>query len=72
MKALLRISTATQDQNVKAKYQQYVKTSVLSDKSYNQNDQLKSYADIQMMKKLINDTSIHIKNKPQQIKYTMR
>ncbi|OSP22140.1 polysaccharide lyase 8 family protein [Staphylococcus agnetis] len=68
MKALLRISTATQDQNVKAKYQQYVKTSVLSDKSYNQNDQLKSYADIQMMKKLINDTSIHIKNKPQQIK----
>lgn len=68
MKALLRISTATQDQNVKAKYQQYVKTSVLSDKSYNQNDQLKSYADIQMMKNLMDDTSIHIKNKPQQIK----
>ncbi|MCO4349112.1 polysaccharide lyase 8 family protein [Staphylococcus agnetis] len=68
MKALLRISTATQDQNVKAKYQQYVKTSVLSDKSYSQNDQLKSYADIQMMKKLMDDTSIHIKNKPQQIK----
>ncbi|WP_105996054.1 polysaccharide lyase 8 family protein [Staphylococcus agnetis] len=68
MKALLRISTATQDQNVKAKYQQYVKTSVLSDKSYSQNDQLKGYADIQMIKKLMDDTSILIKNKPQQIK----
>lgn len=68
MKSLLRISTATKNQNVKAKYQQYVKTSVLSDKSYNQNDQLKSYADIQMMKKLMDDTSINIKNKPQQIK----
>lgn len=68
MKALLRISTEIQDQNVKAKYQQYVKTSVLSDKSYNQNDQLKSYADIQMMKNLMDDTSINIKNKPQQIK----
>lgn len=68
MKSLLRISTATKNQNVKAKYQQYVKTSVLSDKSYSQNDQLKSYADIQMMKKLMDDTSINIKNKPQQIK----
>lgn len=68
MKALLRISTATQDQNVKAKYQQYVKTSVLSNKSYNQNDHLKSYVDIQMMKNLMDDTSIHIKNKPQQVK----
>lgn len=68
MKSLLRISTATKNQNVKAKYQQYVKTSVLSDKSYSQNDQLKSYVDIQMMKKLMDDTSINIKNKPQQIK----
>ncbi|WP_305850332.1 polysaccharide lyase 8 family protein [Staphylococcus hyicus] len=68
MKSLLRISTATKNQNIKAKYQQYVKTSVLSDKSYSQNDQLKSYADIQMMKKLMDDTSINIKNKPQQIK----
>ncbi|MEQ6037040.1 polysaccharide lyase 8 family protein [Staphylococcus saccharolyticus] len=68
MKSLLRMSDVMHDQTLKNKYKQYVKTSVLSDDSYHPNDHLKSYADIHNMKKLIEDSSITTKNKPQQLK----
>ncbi|NHM73893.1 polysaccharide lyase 8 family protein [Staphylococcus sp. 11007852] len=68
MKSLLRMSDALKDQNLKNKYQHYIKTSVISDKSYQQNDHLKSYTDIHKMKQLMDDTSVNVKQKPQQLK----
>lgn len=68
IKSLLRISEAMNNQELKYKYRQFIKTSVLSDKSYSQNDHLTSYADIHKMKYLIDDASITVKNKAQQLK----
>ncbi|EOR47916.1 hypothetical protein M140OLGA_1882 [Staphylococcus aureus subsp. aureus 112808A] len=67
MKSLLRLSD-TMDDSTKAKYKQIVKTSVNSDSSYNQNDYLNSYSDIDKMKKLIDDKSITTNDLTQQLK----
>ncbi|HDH4766735.1 TPA: polysaccharide lyase 8 family protein [Staphylococcus aureus] len=67
MKSLLRLSD-TMDDSTKTKYKQIVKTSVNSDSSYNQNDYLNSYSDIDKMKKLIDDKSITTNGLTQQLK----
>ena len=67
MKSLLRLSD-TMDDSTKTKYKQIVKTSVDSDSSYNQNDYLNSYSDIDKMKKLIDDKSITKNDLTQQLK----
>ncbi|HCY4644531.1 TPA: polysaccharide lyase 8 family protein [Staphylococcus aureus] len=67
MKSLLRLSD-TMDDSTKTKYKQIVKTSVNSDSSYNQNDYLNSYSDIDKMKKLIDDKSITTNDLIQQLK----
>ncbi|HHO6116114.1 TPA: polysaccharide lyase 8 family protein [Staphylococcus aureus] len=67
MKSLLRLSD-TMDDSTKTKYKQIVKTSVNSDSSYNQNDYLNSYSDIDKMKKLIDDKSITTNDLTQQLK----
>ncbi|HGN7357771.1 polysaccharide lyase 8 family protein [Staphylococcus aureus] len=67
MKSLVRLSD-TMDDSTKTKYKQIIKTSVKSDSSYNQNDYLNSYSDIDKMKKLIDDKSITTNNLTQQLK----
>ncbi|HCV7654504.1 TPA: polysaccharide lyase 8 family protein [Staphylococcus aureus] len=67
MKSLLRLSD-TMDDSTKTKYKQIIKTSVKSDSSYNQNDYLNSYSDIDKMKKLIDDKSITTNDLTQQLK----
>ncbi|HHQ6757398.1 TPA: polysaccharide lyase 8 family protein [Staphylococcus aureus] len=67
MKSLLRLSD-TMDESTKTKYKQIVKTSVNSDSSYNQNDYLNSYSDIDKMKKLMNDSTISKNDLTQQLK----
>ncbi|UMT77305.1 polysaccharide lyase 8 family protein [Staphylococcus roterodami] len=67
MKSLLRLSD-TMDESTKTRYKQIVKTSVNSDSSYNQNDYLNSYSDIDKMKKLIDDKSISTNDLTQQLK----
>ncbi|CDR66310.1 polysaccharide lyase 8 family protein [Staphylococcus schweitzeri] len=67
MKSLLRLSD-TMDDSTKTKYKQIVKTSVNSDSSYNQNDYLNSYSDIDKMKKLKNDSTISKNDLTQQLK----
>ncbi|WP_115305498.1 polysaccharide lyase 8 family protein [Staphylococcus aureus] len=67
MKSLLRLSD-TMDDSTKTKYKQIVKTSVNSDSSYNQNDYLNSYSDIDKMKKLIDDKSITTNDLTHQLK----
>ncbi|ARH69813.1 TPA: polysaccharide lyase 8 family protein [Staphylococcus aureus] len=67
MKSLLRLSD-TMDDSTKAKYKQIVKTSVNSDSSYNQNDYLNSYSDIDKMKKLMDDSTISKNDLTQQLK----
>ncbi|UXU14976.1 polysaccharide lyase 8 family protein [Staphylococcus aureus] len=67
MKSLLRLSDAMDD-STKAKYKQIVKTSVKSDSSYDSNDTLSSYSDIDKMKKLMNDSTISKNDLTQQLK----
>ncbi|BBK65283.1 hyaluronate lyase [Staphylococcus aureus] len=67
MKSLLRLSDAMDD-STKTKYKQIVKTSVNSDSSYNQNDYLNSYSDIDKMKKLMDDSTISKNDLTQQLK----
>ncbi|HDJ3073534.1 TPA: polysaccharide lyase 8 family protein [Staphylococcus aureus] len=67
MKSLLRLSDTMND-STKTKYKQIVKTSVNSDSSYNQNDYLNSYSDIDKMKKLMDDKSITTNDLTQQLK----
>ncbi|HHV8921630.1 TPA: polysaccharide lyase 8 family protein [Staphylococcus aureus] len=67
MKSLLRLSD-TMDDSTKTKYKQIVKTSINSDSSYNQNDYLNSYSDIDKMKKLKNDSTISKNDLTQQLK----
>lgn len=67
MKSLLRLSDAM-DESTKAKYKQIVKTSVNSDSSYNQNDYLSSYSDIDKMKSLMEDSTISTNGLTQQLK----
>ncbi|MBO0929314.1 polysaccharide lyase 8 family protein [Staphylococcus sp. 30400_3112M30941] len=67
MKSLLRLSD-TLDDSTKAKYKQIVKTSVKSDSSYDSNDTLNSYSDIDKMKKLMNDSTISKNDLTQQLK----
>ncbi|HDJ7714630.1 TPA: polysaccharide lyase 8 family protein [Staphylococcus aureus] len=67
MKSLLRLSD-TMDESTKTRYKQIVKTSVNSDSSYNQNDYLNSYSDIDKMKKLMDDSTISKNDLTQQLK----
>ncbi|HDR3203455.1 TPA: polysaccharide lyase 8 family protein [Staphylococcus aureus] len=67
MKSLLRLSDAMDD-STKAKYKQIVKTSVKSDSSYDSNDTLSSYSDIDKMKKLMDDSTISKNDLTQQLK----
>ncbi|HDG6048292.1 polysaccharide lyase 8 family protein [Staphylococcus aureus] len=67
MKSLVRLSD-TMDDSTKTKYKQIIKTSVKSDSSYNQNDYLNSYSDIDKMKKLIDDKSITTNDLTQHLK----
>lgn len=67
MKSLLRLSDAM-DESTKAKYKQIVKTSVESDSSYNQNDYLNLYSDIDKMKKLMEDSTLSTNDLTQQLK----
>ncbi|HDZ3345669.1 TPA: polysaccharide lyase 8 family protein [Staphylococcus aureus] len=67
MKSLLRLSDAMDD-STKTKYKQIIKTSVKSDSSYNQNDYLNSYADIDKMKSLMTDSTISTNGLTQQLK----
>ncbi len=56
------------DDSTKAKYKQIVKTSVKSDSSYDSNDTLSSYSDIDKMKKLMDDSTISKNDLTQQLK----
>ncbi len=56
------------DNSTKAKYKQIVKTSVKSDSSYDSNDTLSSYSDIDKMKKLMDDSTISKNDLTQQLK----
>ncbi|HHS2975101.1 TPA: polysaccharide lyase 8 family protein [Staphylococcus argenteus] len=67
MKSLLRLSDAM-DKSTKAKYKQIVKTSVISDSSYNQNDYLSSYSDISKMKSLMEDSTLSTNDLTQLLK----
>ncbi|HCT2605180.1 TPA: polysaccharide lyase 8 family protein [Staphylococcus aureus] len=67
MKSLLRLSD-TMDESTKTRYKQIVKTSVNSDSSYNKNDYLNSYSDIDKMKKLMDDSTISKNDLTQQLK----
>ncbi|HGZ8071859.1 polysaccharide lyase 8 family protein [Staphylococcus aureus] len=67
MKSLLRLSDAMDD-STKAKYKKIVKTSVKSDSSYDSNDTLSSYSDIDKMKKLMDDSTISKNDLTQQLK----
>ncbi|HCY1171776.1 TPA: polysaccharide lyase 8 family protein [Staphylococcus aureus] len=67
MKSLLRLSDAMDD-STKTKYKQIIKTSVKSDSSYNQNDYLNSYSDIDKMKSLMTDSTISTNGLTQQLK----
>ena len=67
MKSLLRLSD-TMDDSTKTKYKQIVKTSVKSDSSYDSNDTLNSYSDIDKMKKLTDDKSISTNDLTHQLK----
>ncbi|UVJ30833.1 polysaccharide lyase 8 family protein [Staphylococcus aureus] len=67
MKSLLRLSDAMDD-STKAKYKQIVKNSVKSDSSYDSNDTLSSYSDIDKMKKLMDDSTISKNDLTQQLK----
>ncbi|HDT6306765.1 TPA: polysaccharide lyase 8 family protein [Staphylococcus aureus] len=67
MKSLLRLSD-TMDDSTKTRYKQIVKTSVKSDSSYNQNDYLNSYSDIDKMKKLMADSNLSTNDLTQQLK----